>query len=113
MAATLICLLVHAFLPAIPFTLFAAIGFLVLTMTAPLVLSPLASVWFAFSAALGRVMTPVLLTTVFLIVVTPIGWLVRRFKKDSHRLKEHNSGKNSVFHERDHRFTGDDIRHPY
>lgn len=113
MAATLICLLLHVFAPKIPFTLAAAISFLVLTMSAPLVLAPLSKVWFAFSATLGRIMTPALLSVVFLAVVTPIGLLVRRKRKEAHKLSEFKSGNQSVFHHRDYKFSDSDLRHPY
>jgi len=54
-----------------------AILVLIVTMSAPKLLSPLARLWFGFSHYLGQVVTTLLLTVVFFTVVTPMG-LIRK-----------------------------------
>lgn len=54
----------------------------VLGLVAPLILRPIYKVWMALALALGYVMTRVLLTTVFFLIMTPIGLLMRLFGKD-------------------------------
>jgi len=47
----------------------------------PAVLGPVERGWMAFAAVLGAINTRILLTLVYVVVVTPIGWL-RRWSED-------------------------------
>ena len=49
-------------------------------------LGPLNRVWTMLGLGLGRVMSPIVTGIIFLLVVTPIGFLFRRLKKDPLRL---------------------------
>lgn len=51
-------------------------------LLAPRWLAPVAMAWTALGNVLARVMTPVIMGIVFYGVVTPIGWLMRLFRKD-------------------------------
>ena len=51
-------------------------------MTVPAVLGPLAKLWFGLSAILGTVMSKLLLSLVFFLVVTPMGVLRRLVESD-------------------------------
>ncbi len=64
--------------------IFISIGLLlaVLGLSLPEVLLPLQKVWMAFSVVLGFIMTRVILSVLFYIVITPIGFLARIFGKD-------------------------------
>jgi hypothetical protein len=55
---------------------------MLLSFSAPVVLKPLAIIWMAMSILLGWVMTGLLLTIFFYIVLTPTGLIVRLFGKD-------------------------------
>lgn len=90
-----------------------AIAVLVLTMSAPKAFTPLARVWFALSHWLGVIVSSLLLSLVFLVVVTPIGLLRRLSGKDAMRLKQWKAGPQSVFVRRDHTISAADLEKPF
>ena len=91
----------------------AAIGLHVINMTAPQAFRYVAVVWLGLSHLIGKVVSTLLLSAVFLLVVTPIA-LVRRWAGwDSLGLRAFKSGKESAMVERRHVFTGRDIEKPY
>ena len=90
-----------------------AIIFLVVAMTYPLIFQPFARFWFALSIALGTVVSKIILSVLFFVIVLPIGLVRRVLGKDSMRIKSWKKGKESVFRTRDHRFTANDLEHPY
>lgn len=90
-----------------------AIAFLVVAMTYPPVFKPFARFWFAFSTALGTVMSKIILTVLFYGLVLPVGLMRRALGKDAMQVASWKKGKGSVFRVRDHRFTADDLEHPY
>lgn len=89
------------------------IGLLVVTMTVPTLFRPFARIWFGFSHALGTLVSRMLLTLLFYGLVTPVGCIRRVLGKDSMQLKKWKRGKVSVFNDRDHLFTRQDLDHPY
>jgi hypothetical protein len=91
----------------------AAILVLLVNATVPIVLKPLAVVWLGVSHAIGAVMSVVLLTIVYVVVVTPMGLLRRAAGKDTLRLTVFRRGDASVMTERRHRFTSADLEKPY
>ena len=91
----------------------AAIVLQVVTMTAPKIYRPAAVLWLGFSDLLCTVVSKILLSAVFLLVVVPVG-IVRRWSgKDSLNLQRFKSGQTSVMVERDHLFTAKDLEKPY
>ena len=90
-----------------------AIIFLVVAMTYPPIFKPFARFWFALSTALGTVVSKVILSVLFFVIVMPIGLLRRALGKDSMRMKDWKKGPDSVFRVRDHRFAAKDLKHPY
>ena len=91
----------------------SAIIFLVVAMTYPPIFKPFARFWFALSTALGTVVSKIILSVLFFVIVMPIGLLRRVLGKDSMRIKDWKKGKESVFRLRDHRFAAKDLEHPY
>jgi len=87
--------------------------FLVVNMTVPTVFKPFAWLWFGFSTLLGTVMSKILLSIVFITIVTPIGLLRRLLGKDSLQLKNFKKSKDSVFITRNHKYSETDIAKPY
>ncbi len=85
----------------------------VITMTAPRIFAPVAVVWLGVSHVLGRVMSTLLLTAVFVLIVTPIGILRRAMGKDSLRLRAFKRGSESAMQRRNHVFSGADLERPY
>ena len=53
---------------------------------APRLLSPFAAAWTWLGRRLGGLVNPLLMAVVFFGVVTPMGWLMRRFTRDPLRL---------------------------
>lgn len=90
-----------------------AIPVLVLNMIWPMLFYPLAVVWLGFSHLLGGVMSKILLTVVFAVVVVPIGVLRQLMGKDSMRLKGWKKETGSVMHVRNKIFQPEDLNHPY
>ena len=85
----------------------------VITMTWPKFYSPLAPLWFGLSHFLGGIVSKILLTIVFLVLVAPVGILRRLLGIDSMGIKKWKNGSGSVFIERNHTYTGPDLEVPY
>jgi energy-coupling factor transporter transmembrane protein EcfT len=86
---------------------------LILTMTYPAALKPLGRIWFGFSHILGTIVSKILLSLVFFLIVTPIG-LVRRISgADPMRNKLWKKGDDSVLVKRNHHYSSEDLQKPY
>jgi polyferredoxin len=90
-----------------------ALVLLVLTMIAPGLYRPVAYVWLGLSHLLGTVVSRILLTLVFFVIVLPVGLARRLLKKDSLHLKEFRRGSGTVMKVRDHVYVPSDIEKPY
>jgi len=112
MAMVLLCLIL-GFLTGADWMFTLAIPVLVLTMIVPGVYHPVAVVWLGISHLVGTVVSRVLLTAVFYMVVLPVGLVRRMLGKDSLQLKEFGRGKGSVMKVRDHLYVPADIDKPY
>ena len=112
MAMVLICLLI-AFLGGKH--LFYGLGILLLliNMIGPNIFKPAARIWLGFSHLLGSVMSRIILSIVFLVLVFPVGLVRRIIGKDSLQLNKWKKDRTSVFKTREHEFSADDIKHPY
>lgn len=58
-----------------------------LALVAPAILRAPADAWAVLGKLLGRVTTPILLTVVFIVIVVPLGLLMRLFGNDALRLR--------------------------
>ena len=76
-------------------SLLISLVFLVLGILNSKILSPLNLLWFKFGILLGRFISPIIMGIIFFFVVTPIGLLMRLFRKDLLNLKFNN--KNSYW----------------
>ena len=90
-----------------------AIVVLVINMTIPMAFKPIAIVWLGASHAIGAVVSTVLLSIVYVLVVTPIGLLRRAAGKDALRLRAFKAGNASVMTVRNHRFDARDLEKPF
>lgn len=90
-----------------------AILFLLVAMTYPPIFKPFARFWFALSTALGTVVSKIILTILFFVMVLPVALVRRLMGKDSMQVKCWKKGKESVFRVRDHKFVAKDLEHPY
>ena len=61
--------------------------FLALGLINSRTLTPLNRLWFKFGLLLGKFISPIIMGIIFFIVVTPIGIIMRLFKKDLLNLK--------------------------
>ena len=76
-----------------------AIIFLILGLLNSKVLMPLNIIWMKFGLFLGGITSPVIMGIIFFGVVTPVGLLMRLFKKDLLHLRMNN--KKSYWIEKD------------
>ena len=61
--------------------------FLILGLLNSNLLTPLNKLWFRFGILLGKIISPIIMGIIFFLVVTPIGLLMKIFKKDLLSLK--------------------------
>ena len=90
-----------------------AMAALVLTMVWPPVFTPLAKIWFGFSHFLGTIVSKIILSLVFFLIVTPMGLIRKAFGADPMKAKLWKKGEGSVLVDRDHLYTKEDIEKPY
>ena len=69
--------------------------FFILGMLDSKILYPLNTTWFKLGLLLGKLISPIVMGVIFFLVVTPIGLLMRIFKKDLLNLSK--SSKNSYW----------------
>ncbi len=86
---------------------------LIINMIVPQIYKPVAKLWLGLSNLLGAVMSRVLLTILFFIMVTPIGVFRRIIGNDSLQIKKWKKDSISVFQVRDHAYQPKDIDKPY
>lgn len=90
--------------------IFVPIGLLALSVISKKATIFIGKVWFDFSHYLGIVMSHIILFIIFFIFLIPLALLQRLFRKNQ-ILKKNSS--NSFFHKRNHRYTENDIKHPW
>jgi hypothetical protein len=114
MAIVLILFILGQFFPDSAGTFhISAIIVLIINMVVPIVYKPAAWLWFGFSHILGTVMSKILLTVIFIFLVTPVGIIRNLMGKDTLLLKKWKKDDSSVFHVRDHLFQSQDVEKPY
>lgn len=82
----------------------------IIALVAPQLYYPIGVVWFTLGNLLGRVMPPLLLSLVFLLLVSPVGMVRRWLGHDSLHLTKK---LRSTLRERNHTFTAGDLKHPF
>lgn len=112
LAVSFLLLLVWLFTKYIAF-IYAAMLLMLLGMLCPAAMRPLARLWFGLAQALGHVMSSVLLSIVWAILVVPVGLARRVMGRDSLRLKQWRDGTGTCFVERSHTYTASDLKNPY
>ena len=68
-------------------SLLISLIFLILGLFNSKILTPLNKLWFKFGLFLGKIISPIIMTIIFFLVVTPIGFLMRMLGKDLLNLK--------------------------
>ncbi len=64
--------------------------FLILGLINSHILTPLNKIWFKFGIILGKIISPLIMSIIFFLVVTPIGIFMRLIGKDLLNLKFNN-----------------------
>ena len=111
--AVVLILLIIEYIKRPNWLVFAAMAALVLVMTWPEVFRPLAKVWFGFSHFLGLIISKIILSIVFFLIVTPVGLVRKAFGADPMKGRVWKKGKVSVLVERNHRYEKKDLENPY
>jgi hypothetical protein len=112
MAMTLIMLLVGYFTQKVVFFKIA-IPVLVMTMAFPMFFYPVAIVWFGLTTLLGQVVSKVLLSVIYFVILFPVSIVRQLMGKDTLDLKTFKKSTKSAMVTRDHQFVSKDIEHPY
>lgn len=112
LALTFLLLLVWFFTRRVELV-YAAMIFLLVGMVWSSAMRPLAFLWFGLSHLLGKVMSTLLLSLVYVVILLPVAGLRRLMGKDSLRLRQWRSGGGSCFIPREHAYTAEDLKHPY
>ena len=112
MAMVLLALIVHYFTANTIF-LHVGVGLLLVNMIYPPIFRPIATVWLGLSHLLGTVMTKVLLSLIFFLVVTPVALLRRVLGADPMKLREWKRVNASVFQHRDSEYRPEDLESPF
>lgn len=112
MAAVLISLLI-AYFGQSRIVLGAAIFLLIVNMVHPALFRWPAVLWFGLSKILGTVVSIILLTVIFFVLVTPVGIVRRALGADPLQLKRWKKDDTSLFQIRDHQFISEELEKPY
>jgi hypothetical protein len=67
--------------------------------------------WMWLAEWMGKIMSKVILSAIFFLFYTPFSFLYRLFKKNPLKLKKESSG--SIYTERNHTYTAEDIENPW
>jgi len=112
LAIILICLLTAHFGKIYQFVPISII-ILLIVMIFPNFFKPFAWFWFGLSHILGTVASKIILSILFFVLVTPVGFIRRLAGADTLQLKEWKKSNESVFKVRDHKFSAEDVEKPY
>lgn len=111
--ALVLILLIIEYIKRPGWLVIAAMAALILAMTWPAVFRPLGKAWFGFSHFLGTIISKIILSIVFFLVVTPVGFIRKAFGVDPMKTGLWKKGDASVLIERNHHYVKEDIEKPY
>jgi hypothetical protein len=111
-ALVLISLLLYVRL-ALPWLLGVSVVLLLVNMVRPQVFNPIAPLWFGLGEGLGKISSVILLSLVFFLVVTPIGFLMRLRRHDGLKLQVFKKAPTSAMITREHEFTAKDLENAF
>lgn len=111
-AFVLMCLLLSLYTTNF---LYVKIGvvLLLIAMIFPMSFRYFAIVWFGFSHLLGTVVSKIILSIIFFVIVSPVGVFRKALGFDSLRLREFKKSSNSVMIVRNYKFVAKDLERPY
>lgn len=109
--ALIFILLLVIFLGKHEFLMLPTLAVTLLLMIRPTLFRPFAALWLGFSEVLGRVMSKVILTLVFLLVVTPIALVRSLGGADAMQKKKWKQDTGSVYRTIDKTLGPEDLEH--
>lgn len=113
MAIALACLIIVLIFKKDVF-LFPAILFLLVTMIKPIIIKPFAFIWLNLSHYIGALVSKLILSLIFFILVIPTGIIFKLIGKDPMYLKKWKDGKgDSVMVVKNHVYTSKDLNNPF
>ncbi|MDM8515639.1 SxtJ family membrane protein [Desulfobacterales bacterium HSG16] len=86
---------------------------LLINMITPSIFRLPAVYWLGFSHILGTIMSKVVLTVVFFLLVVPVGVVRRMAGKDTLQLKDFKTGRKSVMKSRNRKVCREDLVKPF
>lgn len=112
MAAVLIMLLFGLFTKKV---IFYQIGIplLVINMIIPVFFYPFAILWFGLSGLMGDILSRIILSVVYILIVLPVGFIRKLGGKDPLKLREFKKTDHSVMVIRDHLYVPFDLEKPF
>jgi len=90
-----------------------AVATLLVTALLPVLYTPLSWGWFKLAYLLERIFSTIILSLIFYLIVTPVGFLRRLFAKDTMHLRDFKKDDRSVFIEKDKMYGKNDIEHQF
>ena len=111
--AVMLILLLFVYIGGYNYLILPIIFVLLLIMIWPAIFKPLARLWFGLSHLLGNIISKIMLSIIFYIVVTPIGLFRKLLGADSMRVGKWKQSNESVFLERNHTYSTNDLKKPY
>lgn len=90
-----------------------AIPVLLIVMIVPSWFYPLAILWFGFSTLLGTIMSQIILSMVYILIVMPVALVRRMAGIDTLKLKQFRKSNATVMQVRNHIYKRSDIEKPY
>lgn len=91
----------------------AAIGALLIDMIYPKIFLPAAIIWLGFANVIGGIVSKVILTVIFFLVVTPLGFIKRLTGSEPLQLKKWKESGMSVFTVCNRPYSVRDFENPY
>lgn len=90
-----------------------ATGTLIAAMTIPMIFLPAAVIWYYFSLFLGELANRIILSFIFIVVITPVSLVRRCVGFDPMLRKQWKKGSESVFIKRNHIVVAKDLTTPF
>lgn len=109
LALLLLTLIIGLWLNLQQEALLAAVAVVLILLIAPVIIYPFSFLWLNLSDMLGRIMSTIILTAIFIVFVCPVAIARRAMGKDSLMLKNFKSSDGSVFTDRNQDFTKTDF----
>ena len=111
--AMILIVLVIGLVTGSKYAMFGAVLITLTDMVYPRVFYPVAIIWFGLSVLIGTVVSKVLLSILFFILVTPVGLTRKLLGSDPMKVRQWKKGGDSVFQERNIVYSVNDIEKPY